>query len=625
MANPGSFTPQVREQPRDGDSIKVCIIGGGSFGTAVACVAASGVELHPDRFNAKVALWVRRPELAEEINSCHTNKQYWPGVLPANIVAASDLLEVASGADICIIALPADFLGSTLAQLRTILAPSCIIVSLIKSLKIEDGKVIPYVRYLGAELPGHPIAALMGPNLYKEMARGEFAEATLGVTDCESGETLCALFNTPLFHVTRVSDVEAVDICGCMKNTFTLACGFAEGLGWGGNVRAAIIRRGLLEIRSFLGEFLPASREGYLDPKDIVFEACGIGDLIQSCTVGRGRALAAEYVKHEGKRPWEELEKELMGGMKIPDLRNVQYVNGFLISKGRLDAYPLLKQTYDIAFGGADPASIVKPLGSDGVRIDSGCDDKSRSAFKIDFAGRVALVTGAASGIGRCIALCIARHGAKVLAVDRNEADLKRLEEEMPLCTPFPCDLSDVPAMRSMIAEAGRIDMLVNAAGIAVFETFGEQTLEVWDKTMDINARPVWFLTQEIGKGMAERGSGSIVNISSQSSSVVVSDKHLAYSTSKAAVDHITRMASYALAKSNVRVNAVNPTVVRTELAIKAHGEEGLKKMAAKVPLGRVCEPQDVADTVLYLLSDRASMITGVMLPIDGGFVVSRP
>mmetsp|Transcript_59736 Transcript_59736/g.94250 ORF Transcript_59736/g.94250 Transcript_59736/m.94250 type:complete len:180 (-) Transcript_59736:45-584(-) len=179
--------------------------------------------------------------------------------------------------------------------------------------------------------------------------------------------------------------------------------------------------------------------------------------------------------------------------------------------------------------------------------------------------------------------------------------------------------------MKSMVSEAGQVDMLVNAAGIAVFETFGEQTLEVWDKTMDINARPVWFLTQEIGKGMADRGFGSIVNISSQSSSIVVSDKHLAYSTSKAAVDHITRMSSYALAKSNVRVNAVNPTVVRTELAVKAHGEEGLKKMAAKVPLGRVCEPQDVADAVLYLLSDRASMITGVTLPVDGGFVISRP
>jgi NAD(P)-dependent dehydrogenase (short-subunit alcohol dehydrogenase family) len=290
-----------------------------------------------------------------------------------------------------------------------------------------------------------------------------------------------------------------------------------------------------------------------------------------------------------------------------------------------LDAYPLLKQTYSIAFGGAEPASVITGLRSDGMKLGEACSEKASSPFILNFSGRIALVTGAASGIGRCIATCLAGHGAEVVAVDRNEADLKSLAEEVPLCKPLPCDLSDTSAMQSMVAEAGKVDLLVNAAGIAVFQTFGEQEVDIWDKTMDINARPVWFLTQEIGKGMAERGFGSIVNISSQSSSVVVSDRHLAYSTSKAAVDHITRMASYALAKSNVRVNAVNPTVVRTELAIKAHGEEGLKKMAAKVPLGRVCEPQDVADTVLYLLSDRARMITGVTLPVDGGFVVSRP
>merc|ERR1719253_1595300 len=117
---------------------------------------------------------------------------------------------------------------------------------------------------------------------------------------------------------------------------------------------------------------------------------------------------------------------------------------------------------------------------------------------------------------------------------------------------------------------------------------------------------------------MASRGGGAIVNISSQSSTVVVSEKHLAYSTSKAAVDHATRITSICLAKDKTRVNAVNPTVVRTELAIKAHSEEGLKAMAAKVPLGKICECDDVADSVLFLLSSRASMITGVTLPVDG-------
>merc|ERR1712217_460441 len=125
-------------------------------------------------------------------------------------------------------------------------------------------------------------------------------------------------------------------------------------------------------------------------------------------------------------------------------------------------------------------------------------------------------------------------------------------------------------------------------------------------------------------EGMIARGGGAIVNISSQSSTVVVGPGHTCYSTSKAAVDHITRSTAINLAAKNVRCNAVCPTVVRTALAVNAHGEEGLKKMADKVPLQRICEPDDVADVVLFLLSDRARMVTGVTLPIDGGFLAAR-
>eukprot|EP00928_Gymnodinium_smaydae_P024283 TRINITY_DN1968_c0_g2_i2.p1 TRINITY_DN1968_c0_g2~~TRINITY_DN1968_c0_g2_i2.p1 ORF type:complete len:622 (+),score=92.85 TRINITY_DN1968_c0_g2_i2:55-1866(+) len=599
--------------------LKVSVIGGGSFGTAVACVAAQGVRLLPEKFSPEVSLWVRRAELAEEINTQHSNKQYWPGEVEKNIVAETDIGKVVRSADICIVALPADFLDSVLPALRESLPPAAIIVSTLKSLKVVDGEVVPYSRYLAAELPGHVVASLMGPNLYKEMARVEFAEATLGVNCEKTGAVLSQLFNTANFNVSLVTDVEAVDTCACMKNTFTLACGFAEGLGWGGNVRASIIRRGMLEIKQFLAEFLPSSRPGSMDPTSIILEACGIGDLILSCTVGRGRALAAEFVKHDGKKDWADLERDTQNGMKIPDWHNLQYVHNLLLSKKRTAAYPLLEQTYAIAFGGAEPSSIKQPLcsGRSDAEANHPVNKKTKEPMALHFRGRVALVTGAASGIGRAIAVALATQGIEVKAVDRDHDSLLRLHQEFPNCAPLRCDLADIDSMRRMVESAGPIDMLVNAAGIAIFEVFGEQSPDTWDKTMDINARAVWFLTQELGKQMAERQFGAVVNISSQSSSIVVSDKHMAYSTSKAAVDHVTRMASYALAKSNVRVNAVNPTVVRTELAIKAHGEEGLKKMAAKVPLGRVCEPTDVADAVLFLLSDEARMITGVALPVD--------
>jgi len=246
------------------------------------------------------------------------------------------------------------------------------------------------------------------------------------------------------------------------------------------------------------------------------------------------------------------------------------------------------------------------------------------SPFPLDFTGKVAMVTGAARGIGREIAVALHKHGAQVVAMDREAALLQALADEIG-CIALPCDLSDTEAIGVAVTAAGKVDMLVNVAGVAIFQQFLEATVDVWDTTMDVNARATWLLTQQVAKGMVARGSGgSVVNISSQSSSVVVSDKHLAYSTSKAAVDHITRSAAISLAKDNVRVNAVNPTVVRTELAINAHGEEGLKKMASKVPLGRICDPHHVADAVLFLLSDRAAMITGVTLPVDGGFIAAR-
>lgn len=248
-----------------------------------------------------------------------------------------------------------------------------------------------------------------------------------------------------------------------------------------------------------------------------------------------------------------------------------------------------------------------------------------------NFSGRIALVTGAGSGLGNQIARRLVAAGAHVILVDIKEAELEATREELTSsggsATAVPCDLRDVPGTCSKLEAAGvvgTVDLLVNCAGVAIFKPFSEITQDVWDLTMDINARSMLFLSQLLADGMAIRGGGAIVNISSQSSTVVVSEQHLCYSASKACVDHLTKSTAICLAAKNIRVNAVNPTVVRTELAVRAHGEEGLQKMAAKVPLRRICQPDDVADVVLFLLSDRASMVSGVTLPVDGGFLAAR-
>jgi len=198
----------------------------------------------------------------------------------------------------------------------------------------------------------------MGPNIYREMANDEFAEATLGCKRKELWPVLQQLFETPLFHVDLSEDLIGVEMCGCMKNTVTISCGIAKGLGWGANVRAAIIRRGMLEIGQFLEEFLGANQ-------DILLEACGVGDIVLSCHAGRGQALAAAFVENGGKKSWSELEDEIMNGMRLPDWHNVENVYKILsATPGALERYPLLVATYRIAFENAAPASILEPLRS---------------------------------------------------------------------------------------------------------------------------------------------------------------------------------------------------------------------------------------------------------------------
>eukprot|EP00933_Yihiella_yeosuensis_P021591 TRINITY_DN17062_c0_g1_i1.p1 TRINITY_DN17062_c0_g1~~TRINITY_DN17062_c0_g1_i1.p1 ORF type:complete len:366 (-),score=56.02 TRINITY_DN17062_c0_g1_i1:186-1283(-) len=364
MANSVDPMEPLAKKQRLSSSRKVCLIGGGSFGSAMGCVVAESVKKHPSSFDEEIRWYVRREELCKEINEKKTNSQYYPGTLSENLVAMSDLRKAAENADVCIIALPADYLGPAMEILKTCLSDSCIVVSLVKSLKMRDGEVFPCSRYLQQELK-RPVAALMGPNLYKEMARNEYAEATIGCSDMACEGTLTELFETPRFHVKCISDMEAVDICGCIKNTFTLACGFAAGCGWGGNVKSAIIRRSLCEMTALVDELLPKDRKGSLSAQAVLLEACGVGDLMLSCIYGRGQTLATEFVKRGlsgGKEAWEDLENETMNGMKLPDWKNLQVVFDLLECKGRLSAYPLLKQTHAIAFKGAVATSIVDAL-----------------------------------------------------------------------------------------------------------------------------------------------------------------------------------------------------------------------------------------------------------------------
>ncbi len=237
-----------------------------------------------------------------------------------------------------------------------------------------------------------------------------------------------------------------------------------------------------------------------------------------------------------------------------------------------------------------------------------------------DFSGRSILVTGASSGIGRTTVEMLCASGAQVVAAARNVNELARLAEETG-CEPLVLDVGDETAIDDALASLDAFDGLVNCAGIALLERAIDTTAASFDRVMAVNARGAALVARHVARGMIEaKRAGSIVNVSSQASLVAI-DEHLSYCASKAAMDAITRVLCLELGAHNIRVNSVNPTVTLTPMAVQAWSDPAKREPALQgIPLRRFAEPREVAEPILFLLSDAASMISGVALPIDGGY-----
>jgi len=237
-----------------------------------------------------------------------------------------------------------------------------------------------------------------------------------------------------------------------------------------------------------------------------------------------------------------------------------------------------------------------------------------------DFSGRSILVTGASSGIGRATVEALCASGASVVAAARNVNELARLAEETG-CEPLMLDVSDEAAIDEAFASLDPFDGLVNCAGIALLERAVDTTAASFDRVMAVNTRGAVLVAKHVARAMLEaRRAGSIVNVSSQAALVAL-DEHLSYSASKAALDAVTRALCIELGPSGIRVNSVNPTVTLTPMAVQAWSDPVKRDPALQaIPLRRFAEPEEVAAPILFLLSDAASMISGVCLPIDGGY-----
>ena len=249
----------------------------------------------------------------------------------------------------------------------------------------------------------------------------------------------------------------------------------------------------------------------------------------------------------------------------------------------------------------------------------------------MSLSGKIALVTGAGSGIGKISAIQLAQIGAELVLLGRNEKKLAETSSEISKsvekCKWYSVDVTKTKEISNSVQkirkECGEIDILVNSAGINIPQKAEDVTIEAWNTIMDTNVKGLFFCCQAVGRqSMIPRKQGVIVNISSQAGKVAL-PLRAAYCSSKGAVDQLTRVLAFEWAKYGVRVNAVAPTFVETPFTKEMLIDQDFKNFVMNnIPLKRLATPLEVANAVCFLATNQSSMITGAIIPVDGGWTI---
>ena len=252
----------------------------------------------------------------------------------------------------------------------------------------------------------------------------------------------------------------------------------------------------------------------------------------------------------------------------------------------------------------------------------------SPTSLDYDFplTGRTAFVTGAGSGIGAAVVDALADKGVRVAVVDLNQeaatAKAKALGED---ALPVTCNVADPASVDVAVAQVkeafGRIDILVNSAGIVDLAPAENITLKAWQRTIDINLTGSFLVAQAVGRVMIGQRNGSIINLASQAGTVAI-EEHIAYCASKFAVIGMSKTLALEWGRHGITVNTVSPTVVLTELGKAAWAGAKGEAMIGQIPTGRFAEPCEIAAAVVFLVSDGARMINGADVIVDGGFTI---
>jgi NAD(P)-dependent dehydrogenase (short-subunit alcohol dehydrogenase family) len=242
----------------------------------------------------------------------------------------------------------------------------------------------------------------------------------------------------------------------------------------------------------------------------------------------------------------------------------------------------------------------------------------------LDFSlqGKVAVVTGGASGIGRAVVDAFTAKGATAVIADRS---VEASTGDEGTTAVFACDVSDPVSVDHVVTSVqrrfGRIDVLVNSAGLALLGPAEELTPDQWDLTVSVNLTGAFLMSQRVGRVMLSQGRGTIISLASQAASVALPG-HVAYCASKAGLLGLTKVLALEWAGRGVTVNTISPTVVLTPLGRKAWDNPDGEALKAQIPTGRFALPEEIAAAAVYLASDAARMVNGADLVVDGGYTI---
>ncbi|KAL3913735.1 MAG: hypothetical protein SGPRY_007878, partial [Prymnesium sp.] len=320
---------------------KICMVGSGNFGSALVRILGRNATRH-DVFDNEVRMYVHEEmidgkPLTSIINETNENVKYLKGAkFTPNVVADPDIESAVKGATMVCFCLPHQFLKPMVPKIVASAAPGVKCLSAIKGIDFDENGIVLISDIIRKELKAD-CSVLMGANVANDMASDAFCETTIGYKDPKNGELFKLAFDDFSLKVGTVQDTVGVELCGALKNIVAIGAGFVDGLGYGGNTKAAIIRIGLKEMVKFCKTFYPTA---------------GISDdtFLESCYGGRNRKCAEAFAAAGKKKSLETIEAELLGGQKLQGTLTAKEVNHILKMKGLESEFPFFTTVYKISY-----------------------------------------------------------------------------------------------------------------------------------------------------------------------------------------------------------------------------------------------------------------------------------